>query len=402
MKILWVTPQLPCLRSGGQVRQYHLLKHLCQRHQVTILSLVQPDETDLVADLEAMGAEVRLEPFTPPVKLGRWRNRLQSWSQTLFDPRPNYAHTYTMDALQQQLGQALNEYRPDVVQFEHLFVAPLGDMVNGHPWILTEHNIESRNMERQIEQATSATRRLAHQIETKKLWRWEMQWVRRSTACVAMSDVDATFLQRMTPETPIHVVPNGVDTTDFTAPTGNERQQNRLLFFGTLGYAPNTDGVLYFCREIFPLIRAKQPDAILEIVGAHAPPEVEALGELPGVEFVGFVDDVRHSLWRAGICVVPLRSGGGTRLKILEAMAAGCPVVSTTVGAEGLNLQDGKHLCLADEPTTFARSVLALMADPQRGEALAMAGREAVVAEYDWANISTRLENAYNSITNTR
>lgn len=397
MDILWVTPQLPCRRSGGQVRQYHLLKHLCQRHRVTILSLVQEAELEDVPALRNLGAEVVTELFAPPVPPSTWHNRLQSWTQLLFDSWPHYAHTYALDGLRRQVAPLLSRGQPDIVQFEHLFVAPLGEMVDNVPWVLTEHNIETRNARRQGQQAASPPRRLASWIETRKLWRWEQKWVRRSTASIAVSETEAKDLREFAPETPVFVVPNGVDTGEF-APRDEVRTPRKgLLFFGTLGYAPNADAVTYFCREIFPLIRSHQPDVTLEIVGAHASPEVVALGNLPGVQFIGFVDDLRPYLWRAAVCVVPLRSGGGTRLKILEALAAGCSVVSTSLGAEGLALKDGQQLMVADDPIAFGQAVLALLDEPDLRYRLTRAGKQAVAEHYDWNVIAPRLEAAYHS-----
>lgn len=403
MDILWVTPQLPCRRSGGQVRQYHLLKYLCQKHRVIVLSLVQEAELEELQTLRQLGAEVVVERFTPPPPPGLWRNRLRSWCQLLFDPRPHYAHTYPLAALRRQLRQLLSHWQPDIVQFEHLFVAPLGERINGLPWLLAEQNIEHKNHERQGKQAVALFRRLAGWIETQKLRHWEQQWVQRSTACLAVSEAEATDLRTLAPQTPVYVVPNGVDTTEFAPPIpptggdkrGDELRRTDLLFFGTLGYRPNVDAVVYFCREMLPHIQTRRPDVTLNIIGAYAPPEVVALGNRPGVRYLGFVADVRPYLWQAAICIVPLRGGGGTRLKILEALAAGCPVVSTTIGAEGLELVDGRDLLIADDPLSFARRVLQLLAEPNQARSLARQGRQTVAVRYDWQVIAPQLEEAY-------
>ncbi len=395
MRILWVTPQLPSRRTGGQVRQYYLLRYLCQRHQVTVLSLVQPAETGEVRPLHDLGIEVIPVPFAPPSPLGGWRNRMRSWSQLLFDPWPCYARTYPLEGLRKRLRDVLRESPPDILDLEHLFSAPLGNATGGRPWALVEYNIESRRTERQVRQAATPARRLAGWIEMQKIRRWERLWARRATVCIAVSEADADELRAMAPDTPVFIVPNGVDTAHFAPPKENPGQRAGLLFFGNLGYSPNADAVAYFCREIFPLIRLHFPEVTLSIVGPNAPQEVVTLGELPGIHYVGFVEDIRPYLWSAFICVVPLRVGGGTRLKILEAMAAECPVVSTPIGAEGLDLLNERDLLIAETPSAFASRVLDLLRHPDRCRDLAEQGRKTVAGRYDWRVIAPCLEEAY-------
>ncbi len=195
MKVLWVTPQLPSRRTAGQVRQYYLLKYLCQRHQVKVLSLVQPTETGDIRPLQDLGIEVIPVPFTPSLPSGGWRNRIRSWGQLLFDPWPHYARTYPLEGLRRRLSDVLRELSPDILQLEHLFMAPLGNATDGRPWVLAEQNVESRKAERQARQATTLPRRLAGWIETQKVRRWERLWVRRAPVCIAVSEADAEELR---------------------------------------------------------------------------------------------------------------------------------------------------------------------------------------------------------------
>lgn len=161
---------------------------------------------------------------------------------------------------------------------------------------------------------------------------------------------------------------------------------------GTLHYEPNRDALHHFTTEIFPLVRAAVPDVEFEIVGGGDQPDIAALGRLPGVTFTGFVDDVRDVFGRASALVVPLRSGGGTRLKILESMAAGVPVVSTTIGAEGLDLIDGEHLVIADHPTDFATGAISLLQDRAFAHRIAEQGRRRVQESYDWRGLAPTME----------
>ena len=398
MNILWITTQLPCRRSGGQVRQYYLLKHLCKRHNLTVLSLVQPAERGEIEALQRLNARVITEKFVPPQAKGKWSNRFLSWSQLLFDRQPHHVRTYPLDGLHQLLCGVLAEKNPDIVHFDDLSVVSLSENIGSLPWVLTEHNVESYKHDRLRIHASTPTRRLAGWIESKKLYYWERKWVRRSSACIAMSDIDANLLQELAPSNSIVVIPNGVETDYFTPPMYHNSSRTDLIFFGRLSYAPNSDALNYFCQDIFPIIRSRIPEINLRIIGSDAPAEIVALEKLPGVTYTGFVPDIRPHLWSAAVCVVPLRSGGGTRLKILEAMAAGLPIVSTKIGAEGLQLRDGQDLLIEEDPIKFASSVLRLLQDPDQQERLRKSGQRTVSNLYDWGTIAPKQELVYETI----
>jgi glycosyltransferase involved in cell wall biosynthesis len=398
MKILWVTAQFPCLRSGAQVRQFHLLRHLSRRHHIRILSLLADSEVAEVAVLRGHGIDVIAIPYTPSEINRKWANRIRSWLQLFNDPRPNFMHTYPCQALAKQLVDKLKESEPDVVHLDQLFVAPLGRLIDGVPVVLSENNVESRNFERQSRYAPTLTRRIAGWIETKKLRLWERSMLQQCDACVAVSEADAAELHFLDPKIEAFVVPNGVDSANFTPPGTPNPHREGLLFFGALDYAPNVDALLYFAAEIFPKVQKEHPDVKLRIIGRNAPDSIIALNQLGGVEYIGFVDDVRPYLWQATVSVVPLRSGGGTRLKILEALAADCPVVSTTIGAEGLDLVHERDLLIADNPADFAAAIGRVIEDTRLQVTLASEGRKTVAEKYDWGSISLQLEAVYTSI----
>jgi glycosyltransferase involved in cell wall biosynthesis len=196
---------------------------------------------------------------------------------------------------------------------------------------------------------------------------------------------------------PIHVVQTGVDTSYF-APPSTAPSRAHLVFTGSMDWLPNEDGMLHFVRDILPLIRAEEPEATLSIVGRAPTPAVAALaGER--IEVTGRVDDVRPHIARGAVYVVPLRIGGGTRLKIFEAMAVGRAVVSTTVGAEGLPVHPDRDIVLADEPAAFAREVVRLIRDGDRRRAIEDAARALVVQHYDWSAVAHQLEDALARVT---
>ncbi|MFC1922181.1 glycosyltransferase family 4 protein [Chloroflexota bacterium] len=398
MKILWVTSQLPCLRSGGQVRQYYLLKYLCQSHSVTIISLVHESEKRDIPALLRMGAKVITESVPIAKEKSRWGNRLRSWFQLICDPWPNYARTYPLSGLRQQLQYVLTQWNPEIIHFESLFVAPLGEDVRNKPWILAEQNVESKSNFRKSRYEIKLSHRLSGWIETNKLRSWESNMLQSCHACVAVSEDDADELKLLAPNLHIFVVPNGVDSQRFKPPNGSQMERTGLLFFGNLDYQPNIDALIYFSREIFPIIQSSHPEITLTIVGPNAHACIKALGDIPGIIYTGFVEDLRPQLWGAAVCVVPLRSGGGTRLKILEAMAASLPVVSTSVGAEGLKLLDGKDLLIADTPNVFAETVINMLSNEGLRHRLAQNGLRSVTELYEWKVITPKLEQLYASI----
>jgi glycosyltransferase involved in cell wall biosynthesis len=227
--------------------------------------------------------------------------------------------------------------------------------------------------------------------------RFENQTLSAFDRVLAVSDLDRETFHRLYPDsrkTPISVIPTGVDTEYFTPTPAAPGATPRIVFTGSMDWLPNVDGVLYFAREILPLIRAEAPDVVFTIVGRSPTPEVLALASQPGIEVTGRVEDVRPYLAASTVNVVPLRIGGGTRLKIFEAMAAGRAVVSTTIGAEGLPGEPDRHLMLADDPPAFAQSVVALLHDRERRMAMESAARTLVTTHYDWAAAAAHFDKA--------
>jgi len=226
--------------------------------------------------------------------------------------------------------------------------------------------------------------------------RYESHALGQFDGVVAVSEADRHTFARLYPgviRRPVHVVPTGVDTEFFSA-TPSPAAGRALVFTGSMDWLPNEDAMAYFCREILPRIRADEPEVSLAIVGRAPTPAVQKLAADHRVTVTGRVDDVRPFMKEAAVYVVPLRIGGGTRLKIYEAMAMGRSVVSTTVGAEGLPVVSGRHVMIADEPHTFARTVVRLLRDVNRRRSLEAEGRALVVERYDWSAVAGELEDA--------
>jgi glycosyltransferase involved in cell wall biosynthesis len=399
MRILWLTPSLPCPTTGGRARQFNLIKQLSDEHQFTVLSFVYDFEVGYVDLLCSYCADVVTVPLHPSPPLGRWRNRVRSWWRLLFETRPNHIQTYPMQRLRCEMNRLLTCHAFDLIHIETLHPAQLVDRCLVRRALLVEQNIEASVQGGRLVQAKRPLDRFREWVEWRKLLRHEVVQLRRFPAVITVNEADAMQCRKLAPSTSVHVVPNGVDVGWF-APPANESSHRRqgLLFVGTMDYGPNVDAAAYFCKEIWPLVRQLVPEVTLTVAGACPVPEVLALGELPGVTVTGFVEDMRPYFWGAAACVVPLRNGGGTRLKILEAMAAGIPVVSTSIGAEGLDVTDGGSIVLADRPEHFADEVIRLLRDSGWNERLRANGRRLVEQFYDWRTIAPRLDAVYTDL----
>jgi sugar transferase (PEP-CTERM/EpsH1 system associated) len=349
--------------------------------------------------MRAVASEVITVPRRDPAK-GTLAFYLDA-ARHLVDARPYAVAKYESREYRRALLDVMGRTAFDLIVCD--FLPPAVNMP-AHvpcPVVLFTHNVEAEIWRRHAETTNSWIARVLYGIQHRRMLRFEGQTLRRFDGVLAVSDADRETFARLYPgaaRQPVHVVPTGVDTTFFApgeTPPESERNAGRsLIFTGSMDWLPNEDAMLFFCREILPLIRAEEPDVTLSIVGRAPTPAVRRLASEQGVQVSGRVDDVRPYMREAAVYVVPLRIGGGTRLKIFEAMAMGKAVVSTTVGAEGLPVVGGEHLLLADEPRGFARAVVRLLRDVERRRGVEQAARKLVVEQFDWSVVAGDLEEA--------
>jgi glycosyltransferase involved in cell wall biosynthesis len=237
-------------------------------------------------------------------------------------------------------------------------------------------------------------------LEALKMRLWEPRAWSDATVVGTMSEVDADVIRRTTPGVPTVMAPNGVDVDFFSIDETVERDSRTAIYMGDYKYFPNADAVIYFARAILPLVRRRRPEFQLVLLGKDAPAEIRALHNDPdtAVTYAGLVDDTRDYLRSAAVFVCPLRSGSGTRFKLMEALACGCPVVSTTVGAEGLDAVDGQHMLLRDSPQAFADAIVDLLEDPARGTAIGQDGRGWVLQHHGWTRSAALLRDTYDKL----
>ncbi|HTQ05744.1 MAG TPA: glycosyltransferase family 4 protein, partial [Polyangiaceae bacterium] len=403
MKILLLSPFLPSPpRFGGQRRIDGLARELAQRHEVSVLALNRPDEW-MDSSLEVTRSYCR-EVVSLPERDFEERDKrvLQLKSLGSLHSFEHVVKAKRAD-FQRELDRMLEEHSYDVVQYEFVHMAPFGFDKRRFPrtvFVLDEHNIEYDVLKRTAEARTNLPRRVYNALNWRKLEREERASWRRFDGILATSERDATFIRRDLPSARVLVAPNGVDVREFTPVTGGEEPET-LLFFGAINYFPNQDGVVYFIDHVFPLIRARRPNARFVVVGPGANEQVLAR-QGNGVEILGMVESVAPYIDRASAVVVPLRIGGGTRLKIVEALAKGKPVVSTRLGAEGIEVVDGQHLLLADEPADFAAAVERLFTEPGLGARLGAGARRLAEERYSWTHVVSGLERFFTELVAAR
>jgi len=393
MEILFITGNLPYPPTDGwKIRVFSLIRNLSQRHRVSLISFMRTTEdSQAIEALRAYCADVWVLPRDP--RYSPWMLLLGLVGPTAF-PVVNYRDQRMTDLLR----EILTKRSFDVVQAESLHVAQYCLGLPCHT-VLDLHNIESLLMKRYAEQERHPLKRAYAEVTWRKLAAYERDVCGRFTHCLTCSEEDRRLLQEQAGVERVSVIPNGVDVDGFAPDGVGTIPSNRLVFVGRMDYHANVDGVRWFCAEVLPLVQAKRPDVVFQIVGGHPTEEVKRLTRPGRVDVTGFVEDVRPFLQAAAVVVVPLRVGGGTRLKILEAMAMGKAVVSTAVGAEGIAAVSGQDILMADRPREFADDILRLLENPDLRRRMGMAGRRLVEAHYKWECIAQRLERVYEECT---
>ncbi|MFQ6059008.1 MAG: glycosyltransferase [Anaerolineae bacterium] len=375
-------------------------------HEIHLLSFVRSrDELAKAGPLRQLCRRVAVVPAPR-------RSPIKRLLSVFLSPQPDMALRLPSAEFQARLEAWLRETAFDVIQVEGIEMAGYGLGIReqglgirgqrrgGRPLLVfDDHNAEYVLQQRAFETDARQPRRWVGAfyslIQWQKLRRYEAQVCRAYDRVVAVSPADAQALHRLAPGLEISVVPNGVDTDYYRPPYPLSPDPYSLVFTGKMDFRPNVDAVLWFCQEILPLIGRERPAVRFTIVGRDPHPRVLALARDHRVTVTGYVEDVRPYIARAAVYVVPLRMGGGTRLKVLEAMAMGQAIVSTTLGCEGVDLTPGREAVLADTAPAFARQVVALLDDEERRRALGERARRLVEARYDWRAIVPKLEAVY-------
>jgi polysaccharide biosynthesis protein PslH len=402
LSILFLSPFLPSPATfGAQRRVQGLLASLGKRHEVTAVCLA-PASVDMdvaVQGVEGLGADA-------VVVRGR---SIEGTSKRLFQMRSILSaksyerRLFTLPELQRVLNGLLTTRRFHLVNVEFPFFshyrlrqAPPGEEVPR--LVLDEHNIEYDLVRQMTGMGRGIGRHVHNTVNWRKLRREETAAWRHFDGVMFTSTADADRARARVPGLRARVIPNGVDVHSFRlGPDGTLADGETVLFFGTFNYFPNYDGVLYFLREIWPLLARSHPRSRLKVVGADPPPDVLTFRG-PRVEFTGLVEDIRSHIASAAVSIVPLRIGGGTRLKILEAMAMARPIVTTSLGVEGIQAQPGRDLLVADTPADFAAAVGRVLDSPALARQLGASARALAEASYSWDAAARDLEGFFQEV----
>jgi len=400
MNILFVTYGLPFPpTSGARIRDFNLITRVACHHRVSVLSLLEtPGELEgmdaLREHCEYVDGVVadRSAPATAAIAVGG-----------LFRGRPLATAPYFYPELARRIRTLSSRQDFDLLQIEHSFLAPYHDSMASSfkgVTVLSLHNIGVQQY-RSVYEMSTGRDRIPAWLKFVLMRGWEARAVRRFDRTIVVSDADRRRLEELGVSAQPNVIDNGVDTEQLKMlppPAGNPE----LLFIGTQGYPPNRDAMEYFCRDVFPVIRATRPDCRLTIAGPGGREHLAHLEQAGAVEVTGRIEDPVEYYQRASVAIAPLRSGGGSRLKILEAMALGRPVVSSTPGCDGLELAPGVELLIGDDPQSFARQVLRLLDDPELWQSVCIAARRKVESRYDWERAAASLLELYAELQSGR
>jgi sugar transferase (PEP-CTERM/EpsH1 system associated) len=391
LRLLQVAPRMPWpLDTGAKLRNYHLARALAGNVSVTLAAFGDDTSNERLAEVYQRLVTV---PRSEDYSVG---NMLRGAIGRTPLPLLNYTTTEMAGALEQLLA----EDRFDVIQVESIHLMnylPLLRGARNRPLIVCDwHNVESDVMRQYAERERNVARRTYARRTAGLMSEAEERALKEFDAHIAVSEVDRERLQSVNSEATIFVIENGVDAKHYATPESAIR--NRIVFVGSMDYHANIEGATNFARAVWPMIQQKQPSLRFTIVGRNPPSEITELSSIAGIEVTGSVDDVRRYYREALAAVVPLNVGGGSRLKILEALAAGVPVVSTKLGAEGLDVSDRENILLAESSAELTNELLRLIETADLRARLIAGGRALVHARYDWSMVGARLLDQYQTL----
>lgn len=394
MKILVVTTKSPYpLFEGRALRTYNLIKQAAREHEIHLLSFVQTAED--LDGIEHMRSICKTVDYEKLYFNGSRAQIAKDAFCELFNRAPLPVVKYRTGGMRAKLRRLMQEHHFDLVHLDMLHLADYQDICGDVPVVLVEHNVEYVILKRRADNETHPVRRAYLRYQAAKLQSYESFACKRAHHVVSVSDLDTEHLLSLAPGARVTTVPNGVDT-EFFCKQGQPVEPSNLVFVGGFTWYPNLDAIRYFCEEILPLLQKVIPGIKLTVIGKH--PETDVVREIaqhPNVHLAGQVEDIRPYVDEAAVYIVPLRIGGGTRLKILDALAMSKAIVSTSVGCEGLAVEDGKTILVADTPEEFSNAIVRVLRDPGLANQLGLRGRELVEDSYDWRAVSKKLLSVY-------
>jgi len=391
MKILMLTPYLPYpLVSGGQIRTYNLLKHLSKNHQITLFALIKnKSEQTYLKDLMPYCAKIKL--FNRTKNPWAIRNILLAG----FTPYPFVVTRNLPLAMRKEIEAELKRETYNIIHAETFYMMPNIPKTQV-PTILAEQTIEYLGYQDYANKVKNPLIKALLQIDIMKIKYWERYFWNKADKLIAMSQKDKEFIEKeLGHPLNISVVANGVDIEYFLATKKNLPLDPTVLFVGTFKWLPNIEAVEEIVHKIWPIINKKIPNAKLKIVGFSPTPKIKSYGQDPSIEVLGDVEDIRDAFGSAHVLLAPIRSGKGTRFKVLEAMVTATPVVATNLAVEGIDLKPGQNVLTADSSAGLANLTVKLLKNKNLQNIMGEAGQEFVKKTYSWDSIAKVLDGVY-------
>ncbi len=406
MKILWLSHLVPYPPKGGVLqRSFYLLRELSKHHEIDLLAF---NQKGLIAPLYkgdvARGladAQNELSKICNDVKFfdiesdAKPSGKIVLALTSLFSRYPYTINWLRSEAFSKALSEQISRENYDLVHFDTISLDIFRHLIGNLPCVLDHHNIESHMLLRRSSQEKSLIKKGYFFQEGVRLQRFEKKVCPEYWGHITCSDIDSERLRTLTPKSDIKTIPNGVDT-NFFAPKGLEQDEKTLVFVGTMSWYPNIEAVLFICNEIMPRLRLLRPGIQLQVIGANPPEQIKKFAlEHDDIHVLGFVNEVRDYIERATVYVCPIMDGGGTKLKILDALAMEKPIIAHHIASEGINVTDGENILLADQADEYAELIVRLMEFPGERVSLGKAARKLALEQYDYTSIGKCLSDYY-------
>jgi len=403
MHILWLSHFVPYPPKGGVLqRSFNLLREISKGNKIYLVAFNQkallPNAQDIdraLAALKKYCCKITVIPL--PADKSKWSKNTLIF-KSLFTKKPYTVNWNCSVEMKNAVGKVYKEFKPDVIHYDTIGMAEY--LQRNIPGVLNHHNVESRMLLRRAQKEKNYLKKLYFYQEAKKIERYEKKVCKLFQSNLVVSDEEKSILKKIVPGAKIDIVPNGVDISYFVPPD-EEPDNETLIFAGAMNWYPNKDAMLFFADEIWPLLKTKRPTIKMIVVGQSPPKKLLNLHKKdPHFIVTGYVNDVRSYLNKASIYVCPIRDGGGTRLKILDALSSGKPTVATSIAVEGIRITPGENVVIANTPKEFEKEILYLIDNPEKRKQLSTEGRYLTETLYEWSHIGSHLNDLYNSLQN--
>jgi len=401
MNILFLSTENPYPPDHGHhIRTLNILEHLARHNNVYFIGFAkQVKELEFNKYLEALCSSV--DVFLLPSYKSKLRSVI-SLIANLFSVKPFNVMRFFFKKAKDRITQIINENNIDLVHFDMLHLGMYYDCIGAIPKVLVNHNVESLRLARTMQFQKNIFPKIFIYVQYKKLLYFEKKMCPKFDKCIVVSDADKKILKRMCSIDNFEIVPNGVDI-EYFKPSNGRIKSHSLVWTGGMAGLCNKDAVDYFLEEIYPIIKTKLPDVTATFIGSSPTDKLTALANTSSnIIATGYVDDVRPFVAESAVFVAPLRSGSGTKIKILNAMAQGKAVVTTTVGAEGIDAENNKNILITDDPEEFARNTIYLLEHPEAAKKMGENGRKLIEEKYAWEVIFKQMDQIYGAINSLR